>query len=76
MTMNNFCYTHAMRTRHKSLKIALSIWTTDQDCYLIENSSMSIDELKIQLPFSEDEIWERKRLLGLNRRQRQMRKMI
>lgn len=49
-------------------------WTTEQDIYLIENSSLELSELCSCLPFSEDQIIERKEILGLIRRERQMRK--
>jgi len=39
---------------------------------LIENSSLPIEILKDSLSFSEEEILERKMLLGLVRQQRQM----
>lgn len=52
-----------------------STWTTEQDCFLIENSSLSIEELKVHLPFSEEEIRVRKSVLGLVRRHRQMNRM-
>ncbi|ENX41161.1 hypothetical protein [Acinetobacter sp. NIPH 2100] len=59
------------RTQLKPEFIA-SIWTTEQDCLLIENSLLSIEELTQLLPFSEEEIQVRKAILGLVRRQRQM----
>ncbi|MCH7294106.1 hypothetical protein [Acinetobacter higginsii] len=62
------------RNRIKPELIA-SIWTTEQDCLLIENSSLSIEELKVHLPFSEEEIRVRKSVLGLVRRHRQMNRM-
>lgn len=51
-------------------------WTTAQDCYLIENSSLPNEELQKHLPFSLDEIHDRKEILGLIRRRRQLRKMF
>ncbi|MFD2707790.1 hypothetical protein [Acinetobacter gyllenbergii] len=62
------------RTRIKPELIA-SIWTTEQDCFLIENCSLSIEELRVHLPFSEEEIRVRKSVLGLVRRHRQMNRM-
>lgn len=56
-------------------ELITSIWTTEQDCLLIENSSLSIEELKVHLPFSEEEIRVRKSVLGLVRRHRQMNRM-
>ena len=53
-----------------------SIWTTEQDIFLIENSVMAIEELINHLPFTEDEIIKRKEVLGLTRRHRQMRKLL
>ena len=44
----------------------------EQDSFLIENSSMPIEGLINQLPFTEDEIINRKELLGLNKRQKQL----
>ncbi|ENU57972.1 hypothetical protein ACNPQK_01660 [Acinetobacter guillouiae] len=62
-----------MHHRHKRKKATLiSEWSTDQDCYLIENSSLPIEILKDSLSFSEEEILERKMQLGLVRQQRQM----
>ncbi|MCH7353810.1 hypothetical protein MMP61_02125 [Acinetobacter sp. NIPH 1958] len=62
------------RTRITPELIASS-WTTEQDCFLIENSALSIEELILHLPFSEEEIRVRKSVLGLVRRQRQMTRM-
>ena len=44
-----------------------------QSRFLIENNSLSIDELKEHLPFSEEEIRVRRSVLGLVRRDQQMR---
>ncbi|MFW1850335.1 hypothetical protein ACG9XR_07130 [Acinetobacter guillouiae] len=64
-----------MNKRHKRRKVTmLPEWSTDQDCFLIENSSLPIELLVDSLSFTEDEILERKALLGLVRRQRQMMK--
>ena len=57
----------------KSVKINTN-WSTDQDCYLIENSTQVMSVLLSNLPFSEDEIRQRKEALGLVRRQKQMMK--
>ncbi|MDR0238012.1 acyl-CoA thioesterase [Acinetobacter sp.] len=57
----------------KSVKINTN-WSTDQDCYLIENSTQVMSVLLSNLPFSEDEIRQRKEVLGLVRRQKQMMK--
>ncbi|WP_312970870.1 acyl-CoA thioesterase [Acinetobacter gerneri] len=63
-----------MKRPRKKTEYAASNWTTEQDCYLIEHSSMSIEDLIVELPYSEDEIMARKEVLGLVRRARQMRK--
>ncbi len=63
-----------MKRPRKKPEFTASNWTTEQDCYLIEHSSMSIEELIVELPYSEDEIMARKEVLGLVRRARQMRK--
>lgn len=63
-----------MKRPRKKPEYSASNWTTEQDCYLIEHSSMSIEELIVELPYSEDEIMARKEVLGLVRRARQMRK--
>jgi hypothetical protein len=64
-----------MHQRRKRKKVTiLPEWSTDQDCFLIENSSLPIELLVDSLSFTEDEILERKILLGLVRRHRQMMK--
>lgn len=50
-------------------------WKVDQDCYLIENQSMSVDELSVTLPFNVDEIIARRQVLGLERRARKIMRM-
>ncbi|MFC3171249.1 MULTISPECIES: hypothetical protein [Acinetobacter] len=50
-------------------------WSTEQDCFLIENSALPIEQLILNLPFSEEEIRARKTVLGLVRRQRQINRM-
>ncbi|CAA0260375.1 hypothetical protein ABKPCSM17A_03032 [Acinetobacter baumannii] len=62
-----------MKRYWKQTESIASRWTTEQDCFLIENNSLSIDELKEHLPFSEDEIRVRRSVLGLVRRDQQMR---
>ncbi|WP_262558571.1 acyl-CoA thioesterase [Acinetobacter bereziniae] len=63
-----------MKRLQKKPQSPLSNWTTDQDCYLIENSVLPIESLVQHLPFTEEEIRKRKETLGLVRRQRQMMK--
>lgn len=65
-----------MKRQRKKLEYSPSNWTTEQDCFLIENSELPIEELMNHLPFDEEEIQSRKELLGLSRRQRQMRKFL
>ncbi len=65
-----------MKRHHKKSEHINSNWTTEQDSFLIENSSMPIEGLINQLPFTEDEIINRKELLGLNKRQKQLRKFF
>ncbi|NUF24485.1 hypothetical protein HUN23_17140 [Acinetobacter oleivorans] len=56
----------------KQTKSTISNWTTEQDCFLIENNSLPIHELIEHLPFSEEEIRVRRAVLGLVRRDKQM----
>lgn len=63
-----------MRKSRKKLAQEISNWTTEQDIYLIENSSLELCELCMHLPFSAEEIVERKEVLGLVRRDWQMRR--
>jgi hypothetical protein len=61
-----------MKRYLKQIKSTTSHWTTEQDCFLIENNSLSIHELIEHLPFSEEEIRVRRSVLGLIRRDKQM----
>lgn len=61
-----------MKRYLKQIESTTSNWTTEQDCFLIENNSLSIHELTEQLPFSEEEIRVRRSVLGLMRRDKQM----
>lgn len=63
-----------MKRPRKKIEYPDSKWTVEQDSFLIENSSLSNDDLIKNLPYSDEEIRERKELLGLIRRQRQMRR--
>jgi hypothetical protein len=62
-----------MKRYLKQTKSTISNWTTEQDCFLIENNSLPIHELIKHLPFSEEEIRVRRAVLGLVRRDKQMR---
>lgn len=64
------------KRRYRKPVIPVSNWTTDQDSYLIEHNSCSTEELLKILPYTEDEIIERKEILGLVRRNRQLRKLL
>lgn len=61
-----------MKRYLKPAQSTTSTWTTEQDCFLIENNFLSIQELIEQLPFSEEEIRVRRAVLGLVRRDKQM----
>lgn len=61
-----------MKRYLKHTELTTSTWTTEQDCFLIENNFLSIQELIEQLPFSEEEIRVRRAVLGLVRRDKQM----
>lgn len=61
-----------MKRYLKQTESATTNWTTEQDCFLIENNSLSIYELTEHLPFSEEEIRVRRSVLGLMRRDKQM----
>lgn len=61
-----------MKRYLKQIESTTSNWTTEQDCFLIENNSLSIHELTEHLPFSEEEIRVRRSVLGLMRRDKQM----
>ncbi|MFW1744536.1 acyl-CoA thioesterase [Acinetobacter johnsonii] len=65
-----------MKRHRKKSEYINSNWMIEQDSFLIENSSMPIEGLINQLPFTEDEIINRKELLGLNKRQKQLRKFL
>jgi SUMO ligase MMS21 Smc5/6 complex component len=66
-----------MRKRpYRKPVVPVSNWTTEQDCYLIEHSLLGIEELQQVLPYTEDEIQERKEILGLIRRSKQLKKWI
>ncbi|WP_088459039.1 acyl-CoA thioesterase [Acinetobacter soli] len=51
-------------------------WTTEQDGYLIEHADFAISELIQLLPYTEEEIKARKKVLGLLKRERQFRKIM
>lgn len=61
-----------MKRYLKSTQSTTSTWTTEQDSFLIENNFLSIQQLLEQLPYSEEEIRVRRAVLGLVRRDKQM----
>lgn len=68
-------YNSGMKKRpYRKPVIPITTWTTEQDCYLIEHSLQTNDELAKILPYTADEINERKDILGLIRRNRQLRR--
>lgn len=64
------------RVNLKKLKIQQSNekWSKEQDIYLIENNHLAIEQLIEKLSFDADEIMERRKILGLLTRTRQLRK--
>ncbi|OTG88917.1 acyl-CoA thioesterase [Acinetobacter sp. ANC 3813] len=62
-----------MKRPRRTKVIPVSTWTTEQDIFLIENSSLDISELCKHLSYTEEQIIDRKEILGLIRRERQMR---
>lgn len=67
-----------MTRLRKSMKANTVIrqWTTEQDGFLIEHADLAISELIQLLPYTEEEIKARKKVLGLLKRERQFRKIM
>lgn len=63
------------RAYRNKIEFSLIPWTVEQDGYLIENHSLSLTELQKRLPFTEDQIIQRKERLGLFKRARQLKKL-
>ncbi|MDV2468920.1 acyl-CoA thioesterase [Acinetobacter chinensis] len=63
------------RFKRKIRKLQNSDWSTEQDIFLIENNHLSIEELVKILPFNDEEIVDRKNVLGLIRREISLRKI-
>lgn len=61
-----------MKRKQKDFKVHDSSWSNDQDAYLLENNCLTIDQVMLYLPFSENEIKARKKILGLYKKHRQM----
>ena len=51
------------------------IWSTEQDAVLIEHADLAMSELIQHLGFSEEDILQRKKVVGLNRRARQIQRL-
>lgn len=51
------------------------IWSTERDAVLIEHADLTMSELIQHLGFSEEDILQRKKVLGLNRRARQIQRL-
>ena len=64
------------RVNIKKLKIQQSNerWSKEQAIYLIEYNHLAIEQLIEKLSFDADEIMERRKILGLLTRTRQLRK--
>ena len=66
-----------MRNHFKQAKFVSQItWTVEMDAILIENSGVDIQVLEQLLNVEEIEIQERKKILGLFKRNRQLRKIF
>nr|WP_180116791.1 acyl-CoA thioesterase [Acinetobacter sp. YH12096] len=63
-----------LKRQHK-LKVSNVIWSTEQDAMLIEHADLAMSELIQHLGFSEEDILQRKKVLGLNRRARQIQRL-
>ncbi len=50
-------------------------WSVEQDCYLIEHVHQPIQQLQKVLPFTEEQINARKKVLGLFKRQRALKRL-
>lgn len=50
-------------------------WSVEQDCYLIEHADQPIPQLQKALPFTEEQINARKKVLGLFKRQRALKRL-
>ncbi|MCL6248223.1 acyl-CoA thioesterase [Acinetobacter sp. ANC 4945] len=61
--------------RQQKLTVSNVIWSTEQDAVLIEHADLAMSELIQRLGFSEEDILQRKEVLGLNRRARQIQRL-
>jgi len=60
--------------RHHRKKTYIN-WSIEEDCLLIENNHLEMKELVILLPYTEDEIIDRKKNLGLFLRDKYLNKL-
>ena len=51
-------------------------WSREQDIYLIEHNHLPMSQLREELPFSEEEIMARRKILGLMTRLKQMKRLF
>nr|WP_180040102.1 acyl-CoA thioesterase [Acinetobacter sp. YH12218] len=63
-----------LKRQHK-LTVSKVVWSTEQDAVLIEHADLAMSELIQRLGFSEEDILQRKEVLGLNRRARQIQRL-
>jgi len=63
-----------LKRQHK-LTVSTVIWSTEQDAVLIEHADLAMPELIQRLGFCEEDILQRKEILGLNRRARQIQRL-
>ncbi|WP_257229981.1 acyl-CoA thioesterase [Acinetobacter sp. YH12251] len=61
--------------RQQKLTASKVIWSTEQDAELIEHAGLAMPELIQRLGFCEEDILQRKEILGLNRRARQIQRL-
>ncbi|MBO3661584.1 hypothetical protein [Acinetobacter variabilis] len=51
-------------------------WSKEHDIYLIEHNHLPMSQLREKLPFSEEEIMARRKVLGLMTRLKQMKRLF
>lgn len=51
-------------------------WSREQDIYLIEHNHLPMNQLRDTLPFTEEEIMARRKVLGLMTRLKQMKRLF
>ncbi len=61
--------------KHQRLLVSTQHWTQQQDIFLIEHNEWSITELQQHLPYSEEEIMARRKILGLVTRIKQLKRL-